>query len=253
MYAFELEDVMFAYPNNIVLEKLNFKVELGDFVAMIGPNGAGKSTVLKLCVGILKPISGQVKILGELAAQFQNWKQIAYISQNPLRERSFPATVAEVVAMGRAAALGLGNDIKKEDREIIQQSLEWVGMYEHRRDIIGRLSGGQQQRVMIARALAAQAAILVLDEPTAGIDSMATNAIYGLLKKLNTSLETTIVVVSHDVDGIAQYADKVIKINKGVEYYGSSETFRKPDGLCLGLQTTSGREPSDTIGDGSHA
>lgn len=249
MYAFELEDVMFAYPNNIVLDRLNFKVELGDFVAMIGPNGAGKSTVLKLCVGLLRPISGQVKILGEPVAAFRNWRRIAYVSQNPLRERSFPATVAEVVAMGRVAALGMGRDIRKEDREIIRQSLEWVGMYEHRRDIIGRLSGGQQQRVMIARALAAQAAILVLDEPTAGIDSAATDAIYALLRKLNSSLETTIVVVSHDVEGIAQYAGKVIKINKGVEYYGSSETFRKP-GIC---PENKGREPSDAVGDGSHA
>ncbi|HMM22371.1 MAG TPA: ATP-binding cassette domain-containing protein [Selenomonadales bacterium] len=249
MYAFELEDVMFAYPNNIVLDRLNFKVELGDFVAMIGPNGAGKSTVLKLCVGLLRPISGQVKILGEPVAAFRNWQRIAYVSQNPLRERSFPATVAEVVAMGRVAALGMGRDIRKEDREIIRQSLEWVGMYEHRRDIIGRLSGGQQQRVMIARALAAQAAILVLDEPTAGIDSAATDAIYALLRKLNSSLETTIVVVSHDVEGIAQYAGKVIKINKGAEYYGSSETFRKP-GIC---PKNKGREPSDAVGDGSHA
>lgn len=249
MYAFELENVMFAYPNNIVLERFNFKVGLGDFSAMIGPNGAGKSTVVKLCVGLLKPISGQIKILGEPIAQFRNWKRIAYVSQNFLRERSFPATVAEVVATGRVAALGMGHNIKKEDREIINQSLEWVGMYEHRQELIGRLSGGQQQRIMIARALAAQASILVLDEPTAGIDSMATETIYALLKKLNTSLRTTIIVVSHDVEGIAQYAGKVIKINKGIEYYGTSATFRNP-GM---IQESKYCESSCDIGDGSHA
>lgn len=249
MYAFELEDVMFAYPNNVVLERFNLKVDLGDFSAMIGPNGAGKSTVIKLCVGLLKPISGQVKILGEPVAQFRNWKRIAYVSQNFLRERSFPATVAEVVATGRVAALGMGHDIKKEDRDIIDQSLEWVGMYEHRRDLIGRLSGGQQQRIMIARALTAQAAILVLDEPTAGVDSIATETIYALLKKLNTSLKTTIIVVSHDVEGIAQYAGKVIKINKGIEYYGTSATFRSSSITPESKDCAS----SYAIGDGSHA
>jgi zinc transport system ATP-binding protein len=249
MYAFELKNVMFAYSHNVVLEQFDFKVNLGDFVAMIGPNGAGKSTVLKLCVGLLKPTSGQVRILGEPIAQFHNWKNVAYVPQNPLREREFPVTVNEVVAMGRVAALGMGRDMKREDREIINHSLELVGMYEHRRDIIGRLSGGQQQRIMLARALAAQTPILVLDEPTTGIDSTATDRIYALLKEQNTRLGTTILVVSHDVEGIAKYSNKVVKVDKGIEYYGASETFRE-QGIC---PANKGRELSYVLGDVSHA
>lgn len=250
MYAFELENLMFAYSHNVVLEHFDFKVALGDFVAMIGPNGAGKSTVLKLCVGLLKPTAGQVRILGEPVDQFRNWRHVAYVPQNPLRERSFPVTVAEAVAMGRVAALGMGRDLKRADREIVDHSLELVGMYEHRGDMIGRLSGGQQQRVMLARALAAQASILVLDEPTTGIDSTATDVIYALLQEQNTSLRTTVLVVSHDVEGIAKYSNKVVKVDKGIAYYGAAETFRKRGSIC---PTTKGHEPSYVIGDVSHA
>ncbi|MEN6567379.1 MAG: ABC transporter ATP-binding protein [Veillonellales bacterium] len=248
MYAFELEDVMFAYPNNLVLEQFDFKVTLGDFVSMIGPNGAGKSTVLKLCVGLLKPTSGQVKILGEPVDQFRNWKHVAYVPQNPLRERSFPVTVTEVVAMGRVAARGMGRDLKRADREIVDHSLELVGMYEHKREMIGRLSGGQQQRIMLARALAAQASILVLDEPTTGIDSMATDAIYSLLQEQNTSSGTTILVVSHDVEGIARYSSKMVKVDKGIEYYGAAETFRRTS-----IYLEKDYATSCVIGDVSHA
>ena len=249
MYAFELEDVMFAYSHNVILEHFAFKVTQGDFVAMIGPNGAGKSTVLKLCVGLLKPTAGEIRILGEPVDQFRNWKQVAYVPQNPLRERSFPVTVAEVAAMGRVAALGMGRDLKKADREIVNHSLELVSMYAQRQDMIGRLSGGQQQRVMLARALAAQASVLVLDEPTTGIDSTATEAIYTLLQEQNTSLGTTILVVSHDVEGIAKYSGKVVKVDKGIEYYEAAETFRRTG---MGPKNKK-RELNHVIGDVSHA
>ena len=222
MYAFEFTNVMFAYPGHVVLEKFNFQVAVGDFVAVIGPNGAGKSTLLKLCAGLLKPASGQVRIVGEPITQFQNWKSIAYISQNPLRERSFPVTAAEVVAMGRVAPLGLGKSLRREDRDIINQSLELVGMYGHRHSLIGRFSGGQQQRIMLARALAAKASILMLDEPTTGLDNMATENIYGILKQQNINSGITILAISHDVEGIAKYAGKVVKVDNGIACYDPS-------------------------------
>lgn len=227
MYAFEFENVSFAYPGNTVLEHFMFKVNKGDFTAVVGPNGAGKSTLLKLCVGLLSPMEGQIKVLGEPIHQFKKWVKIGYVPQNALRDRNFPVTAEEVVSMGRVALAGIGKGLNKADRDRVEDSLKLVGMLDKRQSMIGELSGGQQQRVLIARALASDPEIMILDEPTAGVDSKAKESIYKLLKELNRDLGVTILIVSHDIECIAKYTSKVAQIDNGIRYYGSSEPFHQ--------------------------
>lgn len=225
---FEFDEIFFAYPgNSLLLEKFSLAIKKGEFVAIVGPNGAGKSTFIKLCVGLLKPRSGDIRILGVPLPQFNNWPKMGYIPQGTLYNRNFPATVREVIAMGRVAPLGIGQKIKKQDYEIIDQALELVGLEEYRNFMITELSGGQLQRVLIARALAAQPDILILDEATSGVDSKAKDEIYGLLKKMNNKLKLSILMVSHDVEQVLQYVDTVISINHGLQYYGDAHEFRK--------------------------
>lgn len=225
--VFELEDVSFGYlSGSPVLEKVNLAVEQGRFLAVVGPNGAGKSTLLKICVGLLRPDSGQVKIFQTPLGQFKDWAKVAYIAQQTTRERHFPATVEEVVAMGRVAPTGVGGRLKSSDYALTAEAIRVVGLQDLQKRMIGELSGGQQQRVVIAKALAAQPEILVLDEAASGIDTAARESLYTLLKAINRDTGTSIMMVSHDVERIAQYADDIAGIDGGVAYYGTAAAFQ---------------------------
>src|SRR6266540_7522178 len=128
MNAFEFEHVSFTYSDHNVFTQLNLKIVAGDFVVVVGGNGSGKSTLLKLCVGALKPDCGQVKIFGQSIAAYREWHKVGYVPQNPLRDRSFPTTVEEIVAMGRVASLGIGRRLRPTDREIITRAMQVVGV-----------------------------------------------------------------------------------------------------------------------------
>lgn len=226
--VFEFSEVFFSYPgSNPLLEKFSLVIEKGAFVAIVGPNGAGKSTLLKLCVGLLRPQSGNVRVLGVPFHQFNNWSKIGYIPQGTIHNRIFPATVREVVAMGRVAPLGVGKRLRSKDYEIIDEALELVGLEDYKNTMIAELSGGQLQRALIARTLAAKPEILILDEATSGVDIRAKDEIYALLKKMNYKMGLSIIMVSHDVDQVLQYVDKVASINHGLHYYGDAHEFRK--------------------------
>ncbi|EGO65875.1 metal ABC transporter ATP-binding protein [Acetonema longum] len=221
MNIFELENISFAYNQNVVVfNQISFSVRQGDFVALVGPNGAGKSTLLKLCVGLLKPQSGQVRLFGEPVSRFDGWAKIGYVPQNPLKDRQFPVTVEEIVAMGRTALVGMGRSLRPEDKAGIDNALHLTGLNSYRHRMIGQLSGGQQQRAFVARALASRPEVLALDEPTAGVDALARDDLYSLLAELNAGKAVTIAIVSHDVDVISRYATQVACINHGVTYYG---------------------------------
>lgn len=226
--VFEFSEVFFSYAgSNPLLEKFSLVIEKGSFVAIVGPNGAGKSTFLKLCAGLLRPQSGNVRVLGVPLQQFNNWSKIGYIPQGTLYNRIFPATVREVVAMGRVAPLGIGNRLRSKDYDIIDEAIELVGLAGCTSAMIAELSGGQLQRALIARTLAGKPDILILDEATSGVDIKAKDEIYGLLKKMNSKLGLSIIMVSHDVDQVLQYVDKVVSINHGLHYYGDAHEFRK--------------------------
>jgi len=211
----ELRGVNFAYRDEIVLRDITLSIEKSDFLAVIGPNGGGKSTLLKLMLGLLKPVSGTVRVFG--GEPSQSITRIGYVSQDASAGRDFPITTMDVVLMGR---LGFPRRFLRPgqaDRETARRSLETVEMWEYRKRKIGDLSGGQRQRIFIARALASEPEVLLLDEPTANIDIEGQRRIYEILKTLNERI--TVVVVSHDLDILLGYAKSVAHVNTTLHYH----------------------------------
>lgn len=228
MNVLAIKEVSFSYlPSQPVFEQINLTIGQGRFLAMVGPNGAGKSTLLKLCVGLLKPTAGRIELLGTPLEQFKDWSKVVYIAQQTLRDRNFPATVEEVVAMGRVAPVGIGNRLKKADYDLVEEMLITVGMQDFRKRMIGELSGGQQQRVAIAKALVAKPEVLLLDEATSGVDTATRENIYSLLRSINQAQRMSIIMVSHDVECISHYADQIANVDGGITYYGDPADFQQ--------------------------
>ncbi len=222
-----LSNVSFAYNEQVVLNQLSLAIPAGEFVAVVGPNGAGKSTMLKTIAGLIRPSEGEVLIDGKMAGDKKLRGLVAYVPQNYSKNlHGFPATVKEVVCLGLAAASGGKKYTAQGMRHIVAHLLDLVGMGTCLDTRIGGLSGGQQQRVMVAMALASNPQLLLLDEPTSGIDYEASTKIYELLGNLNKTLGITVVMVSHDMDKAVHWASKVACINKGVCFFGDSSDFK---------------------------
>lgn len=214
-----LKDIRANYGEVTALEKVNLTIFEHDFLGIIGPNGGGKSTLLKVLLGLVKPVSGSVSIFGKPPEQVRG--RIGYISQRLGFDRDFPASVWDVVLMGRYNRAGLFRRYGSEDKVAAEKALARVGMLEHRGQQIGQLSGGQQQRVFVARALVAEPKLLLLDEPTASIDPTMQTEFYELLGELKKSL--TIVLVSHDISAVSVYVDNIACLNRELYYHGSKE------------------------------
>ncbi|OPZ71554.1 MAG: High-affinity zinc uptake system ATP-binding protein ZnuC [Firmicutes bacterium ADurb.Bin456] len=211
----ELENVSFSYGCHPILEKINLSIRPGESVGVTGPNGSGKSTLLKLIVGLLKPSNGNIKLFGQPLKDFKDHGRLSYLPQKAsFINNGFPSTVEEVVLAGRIARRGLFRFFNKEDRSIVHRALSEVDMDEHRHKPIGSLSGGQQQRVFIARALAGHPELLLLDEPTAGMDPENQARFYSLLKDLVTRKGLTLILVSHDLDVIPTVVDRQVCLDK---------------------------------------
>lgn len=226
MCEVEVEQVSFGYNAVTVIENITIKILAGEFVVVVGPNGAGKSTLLRLIAGLLKPCQGTVRIGGQSVSLASKQALIGYVPQNYGRNtEGFPATVKEIVALGLIGSKTKTNTASAN--HIVEHMLELVGMSDYRRSRIGQLSGGQQQRVMVARALAGNPQLLLLDEPTSGIDYEASSRLFDLLGHLHTNLGITIVMVSHDIDRAVTHATKVACVNRGLCYYGVTEDFRQ--------------------------
>lgn len=218
----EVRDVSFSYDSVRVLKSITFTVEEGAYVAILGPNGGGKTTLLKILLGLLEPRSGTVRVFGEDVRVFQHRERISYVPQRGLKvDAQFPATVAEVVESGVVAGHGVLHGIHASTRTAIRQAMQTTGIAQLSGRLVSNLSGGEQQRVYVARALAGQPKILILDEPTAGIDVDAQAHFYKFLKQLNTNLGLTILFASHDVDVITRQADTVLCINQRLVSHGS--------------------------------
>ncbi len=227
MYDISISDLTYSYGDDVVLRNLSMTVAAGEFIAIVGPNGAGKSTLLKLVAGLLRPARGLVTVAGRTADEARAAGDIGYIPQNSARNTAdFPATVAEIVALGLVS--GRQKNLSKEAaRHIVAHMLEMVDIADLRDRRVGELSGGQQQRVMVARALAGNPRLLLLDEPTSGVDFDTSMKIYGLLGQLNQSLGITVVAVSHDIDKVTRWATRVACINKGLCFFGDCAEFRR--------------------------
>lgn len=198
--------------DRFALRDVSFQVDAGESVAVVGPNGAGKSTLFKIIAGTLKPKAGSVGVYGHGPDQHIC---IAYVRQRSQIDWSFPATVEDVVMMGRVGQIGLFRRPQRQDWEIVHNSLERVNATHLAKRQIGELSGGQQQRVFIARALAQQAELLLLDEPFSGLDVPSHEALFAILERLRQD-GVTIMVATHDLNLAAKHFDRVMLLNKSI-------------------------------------
>lgn len=224
----ELEDVKFSYEQTTVLENINLQVREGEFWALIGPNGSGKSTLISIILGLLKPDAGFVELFGSDVDRFQHRELIGYVSQKSNSFNSgFPATVLEVVRSGLTRKIGLFKSFSKKDEQKALQALGIVGMADYAKKNIGELSGGQQQRVFIARALAGDPQLLVMDEPTVGIDQQNVTSFYSMLNTLNRDHGIAILLVTHEIDLVTDLATHVACLNRSIHFHGIKSDFKK--------------------------
>lgn len=208
-----IENVSFGYNKENILNDIILSIDEGDYVGIVGCNGSGKSTLLKLLMGQLNPNKGKIKIFNEEVSKSNNLNKVGYVSQISLSAgATFPATVEEIVMANLYSKIGLMKFPKKEHKEKVKEALKIVNMEEYSQRLIGNLSGGQQQRVMIARALVSDPKILILDEPTTGIDAASEAQLYNLLEDLNKKSKITIIIVSHDFCKIKKYTNKIFVV-----------------------------------------
>jgi len=208
--AVEVHDLTVSYRESPVLWDIDLKVAEQNLVAIVGPNGAGKSTLLKTIVGLLKPISGKVSIYDKEFRIRRSW--VAYVPQREDVDWDFPITVRDVATMGTYGELGWFKRPKKQQIERAQEALRRVGLQDLQTRQIGELSGGQQQRLFIARAIAQDAKLYLMDEPFAGVDVKTEEEILGLLRELK-STGKTVIVVHHDLRSVARHFDEAILLN----------------------------------------
>jgi zinc transport system ATP-binding protein len=220
----ELNDVSFTYGDTPVLEKVSFVVRKGEYLGVIGPNGGGKTTLVRIILGLLHPTSGRVALFGKDHHDFKEKYRIGYVPQRVSQlDKNFPATVFEVVQSGRIPRLGLFKGFTNKDRVVVESAIELAGIAKYRNTLIGNLSGGERQRVFIARALASEPDVLILDEPTVGVDIGAQKKFYEFLGSLNRDQHLTIIFVSHDVDAVAGEIQTVLCLNHSLVCHGVPE------------------------------
>lgn len=220
-----VHEASFRYGNVSVLSDITFQVFPGDYVGILGANGSGKTTLIKMIVGLLRPSSGEVRVFGENVQVFRGWHQIGFVPQRVFKnDQNFPATVEEIVTSG------FGRDERSlsshERHQCLEQAFESARVGHVRDRRIGELSGGEQQRAFIARALVTRPQLLILDEPTTGIDRTSEQEFYALLKSLNDT-GMTILFISHDLDAVAREVKQVMCLNRRLVYFGNPEVLQQ--------------------------
>ena len=227
--AITVSNLTVSYGPVPALLDVSLEIPPGKLVGVIGPNGSGKSTLIKSILGFIKPDVGNVKVFGMDASMSKG--QVAYVPQRGAVDWDFPITVREVAAMGRYGHRHWWQDLSREDYRWADEALEKVRMSDFSKRQIGQLSGGQQQRVFLARALAQNAEILLLDEPFAGVDAATESAILGVLEETRHSGKT-LVVVHHDLGTAAEYFDLLILLKQRLFGFGSPQQVLDPQLLC---------------------
>lgn len=217
----EIKDLSVVIEDKVILEDINLKIEKGEIVAIVGPNGGGKTTLIRAVLGFVKPSTGCVYIDGKPPQEYIKTGKLGYLPQKANYERDFPVSALDVVMFGLISH----KTPKREKIEMAKAYLEYTGMSGFENHPFGKLSGGQQQRVMIARALVSQPEILILDEPSTGIDVVAQENFYEFLKKINQEKKITIIMVSHDIGVVANYVHRVAGLNKRLHFFGKPKEF----------------------------
>lgn len=224
----KLENIHYAYGEKEALVDVNLEIEAGMFLGLVGPNGGGKTTLIKIILGLLEPQKGKVFIQGKPIDSFNDWNRIGYVSQKANTfNKGFPATVFEVVQMGLTAKLGYFSFFKKRHKERVLEAIRQVDMEAYTYENIGNLSGGQQQRIFIARALVSEPKLLLLDEPTVGVDYQNVVRFYDLLQELNEKEKITLLLVTHDTGALTKHAKTVACLNKTLHFHGKTSDYQQ--------------------------
>jgi zinc transport system ATP-binding protein len=207
------------FDGHLVVNQVSFDLEREDYLCIVGENGSGKSTLIRCILGLIKPKTGTINFNG------LKQTEIGYLPQQTRIQKDFPASVWEVVLSGCLNQVGLFPFYTKKEMDRAHENMALLGILEIKRKPYCNLSGGQQQRVLLARALCATQKILLLDEPTAGLDPMVTQDLYDLIKKLNKEQRLSIVMVSHDIEGAVKYGNKILHMQTTPIFLGSTEKY----------------------------
>ncbi|MEA3369865.1 MAG: metal ABC transporter ATP-binding protein [Campylobacterota bacterium] len=212
---FDVKNLNFTVRGLNILTSISLEIFNGEYVAIIGPNGGGKTTLIRLLLGLDRPSEGSIKIYGKKIKSFNEWHKIGYVPQRAsLVDENFPATVEDIVNMGRVSRRKIFKRMSQEDKNAVQDAMIKMDVLNLKDKMVGTLSGGQRQRVMIARALASNPEILILDEPNTGVDMVSQKNFYALLAKLNKEEKITIVFITHDIGVIADDIGRLFTINQ---------------------------------------
>lgn len=214
------KNVSMGYEGRVILKDINFKITQGDYLCIVGENGSGKSTLMKGLLQLKQPVDGTIEMSGNLLAN-----EIGYLPQQSSIQRSFPASVYEVVLSGRLNQLKWRPFFSKKDKEIVREKMEMMGIESIKNHSYEELSGGQQQRVLLARALCATQKVLLLDEPTAGLDPIVTGEMYRLIKEINEVHGITIIMISHDIRASVKDASHILHLANKQLYYGTTDEY----------------------------
>jgi zinc transport system ATP-binding protein len=218
----QAKSLSFSYGSNQILSDLNFSIYAGEYIGLIGPNGGGKTTLIKLILGLETPQRGQISINGKPVSDFKNWTQVGFVPQKILQSAiSFPATVKEIVESGLNVHKKPWQGLSPNDTKAIQKALEISDILHLQNRLIEELSGGERQRVFLARSLVTQPKILILDEPTVGVDAQTQDKFYDFLKHLNQNHKMTIIFVSHDLPVVAKQTSRVLCLNQQLIQHNS--------------------------------
>ena len=239
----DVRQLTVRYDGRVALEGITFHLHEGERVAVVGPNGAGKSTLFKVVSGVMPPTSGEVNIFG---SRPRGHVCIAYIPQRSQVDWNFPVSVADVVMMGRSAKLGPLNWPRRKDWDYVHHALETVELADLASRQIGQLSGGQQQRMFIARALAQEAELMLMDEPLTGLDTPSQESLLDLLDRLKME-RVTVMVATHDLEQAANHFDRIMLLNHRIVSFGTPDTVLRTENL---LKAYGGRmriEPQGTM------
>lgn len=220
MSCISCENVTFSYENQVVVTDLSFQVEAGDYLCILGENGTGKSTLMKGLLGLKKPASGVIR-LGEGILQ----KEVGYVPQQTESQKDFPASVWEVVLSGCLNSPGFFVRFGAKEKKLAMEKLELLGISDLKNKSFRDLSGGQKQRVLLARSLCAAKKVILLDEPTTGLDPLAAEEFYHLLADLNKNHQITVIMISHAIREALEHADHILYLSHTSTFFGKTEEF----------------------------
>lgn len=224
----DVQGVSFLYGHQKVLDNITFKLRRGEMLGLVGPNGSGKSTLLKVILGLLPLQNGSISWFGSPLQRLHERWRIGYVSQKANSFNSgFPATVEEVVMMGLTGKMGYFRRPGKAEKEKVSKAIALVGLTGFEKRNIGRLSGGQQQRVFIARALVSDPEVLILDEPTVGVDARSEEEFYNLLQSLNKEKNISLILVTHDMGVVSKKMQSIACLNHQLHFHGDAEEFER--------------------------